>query len=127
MAVQALHGLSSRCHLLEAHQGIRLTRKHFDAVERAKLAKNCFQSALIWAGGGVAQQQMPAGLRRCSKTTQDAVSARRAFAAATQEAVSARRAFAAATQDAVSARRAFIAATQAAVSARRAVVASTSK
>jgi len=111
VAVQALHGLSSRCHLLEAHQGIRLARKHFHTVQRAKLAKDCFQGALIWAGGGVPQQQMPAGLRRCSTTTQDAVSARRAFAAATHDVVSARRAFAAATQDAVSARRAFAAAT----------------
>ncbi len=37
-----LHGLSSRCHLLEADQGIRLAGKHFDAVQRAKLAKNRF-------------------------------------------------------------------------------------
>ena len=62
MAVEALHGFGSRGHMLEADQGIRLARKHLDAVQGAKLPEDSLQSALIGAGGDVSQQQVPAGL-----------------------------------------------------------------
>ena len=62
MAIQALHGFSSRGQVLEADQGISLAREHLDAVQRAKLAEDSLQSALIGARGDVAQQQVPAWL-----------------------------------------------------------------
>ena len=62
MAVKALHGFSSRGQILEADQRVRLAWKHLDAVQRAELAKDSLQSALIWARGDVAQQQVAAGL-----------------------------------------------------------------
>ena len=68
MAVQALHGFSSRSQVLEADQGVGLPREHLHAVQGAKLAENGLQGALVGAGGDVTQQQVPAGLRRCRGT-----------------------------------------------------------
>ena len=70
MAVQALHGLSSWRQVFEADQGICLAREDLDGLQGPKLAKDSLDGALVWPGGNVAQQEMPARLRGCSQISE---------------------------------------------------------